>query len=255
MRRAAGPHHPLAIVFGGAAGLVGLGAAIAGEQLQGVGIGGDGRIFPPGGGDQTAIGFQGAGAKSHIFPAKGLARCSGLQLGLLRRWAQALGPHGDERSPRLPVGLHRHQRARIQHPRGRQGLSLLPAAERAGESRFGRRAARADLMPDGGSVDRPSGLQAAERIDRQGREARGVGVRGCVLRPGPPAPQARAPKQRSRRRRGAAAEGEGRQDGQASTKPSSVGRPLIPAKAGIQIHPRSSAAFTWIPAFAGMSGD
>ncbi len=30
--------------------------------------------------------------------------------------------------------------------------------------------------------------------------------------------------------------------------------PLIPAKAGIQIHPQTSEGFTWIPAFAGMSG-
>jgi hypothetical protein len=28
---------------------------------------------------------------------------------------------------------------------------------------------------------------------------------------------------------------------------------LIPAKAGIQIHPDNSVGFTWFPAFAGMS--
>jgi hypothetical protein len=30
--------------------------------------------------------------------------------------------------------------------------------------------------------------------------------------------------------------------------------PLIPAQAGIQIHPQNSVGFTWIPACAGMSG-
>ncbi len=30
-------------------------------------------------------------------------------------------------------------------------------------------------------------------------------------------------------------------------------QPLIPAKAGIQIHPPAFAGFSWIPAFAGMS--
>ncbi len=30
--------------------------------------------------------------------------------------------------------------------------------------------------------------------------------------------------------------------------------PLIPAKAGTQIHPERLVGFTWVPAFAGMSG-
>ncbi|HEY3694039.1 hypothetical protein [Phenylobacterium sp.] len=30
--------------------------------------------------------------------------------------------------------------------------------------------------------------------------------------------------------------------------------PLIPAKAGTQIHPESFVGFTWIPTFAGTSG-
>jgi hypothetical protein len=31
-------------------------------------------------------------------------------------------------------------------------------------------------------------------------------------------------------------------------------KPLIPAKAGTQIHPERVVGFTWIPAFAGTSG-
>ncbi|WP_269716569.1 hypothetical protein [Caulobacter sp. NIBR2454] len=31
-------------------------------------------------------------------------------------------------------------------------------------------------------------------------------------------------------------------------------KPLIPAKAGTQIHPEPQQGFTWAPAFAGVSG-
>jgi hypothetical protein len=31
-------------------------------------------------------------------------------------------------------------------------------------------------------------------------------------------------------------------------------KPVTPAKAGAQIHPERLACFTWVPAFAGMSG-
>jgi hypothetical protein len=40
----------------------------------------------------------------------------------------------------------------------------------------------------------------------------------------------------------------------AAAQSSEIKTPLIPAKAGIQIHSEPMAGLIWIPAFAGMSG-